>query len=109
MNILEGSKLCAEFLGWKKCDCPNPTETHYMYGNCNWQTIALADMTFHTDYNRFMSVYTKFRDLEFKSKGQYIIHDRYVKLLYRGIPTASLLECFESLVDGIKWYNLQKS
>lgn len=111
-DVLEGNKLCAEFLG-AECISPKTKYSYFDFGE-DWntdfpflfqQTVHSNLLQFHSDWNWLMGVVEKIEQLRHTTNYS---HD--MRLLWIEI-SGCLLRCrkeatFKAVVDFIKWYNV---
>ena len=57
------NRLCAEFLGWEKCDTVYRTVEYYNNEKVVGNATHPAHMKFHSDWNRIMEVVEKMLDI----------------------------------------------
>lgn len=113
-EILEGNKLCAEFmeaiLNENYID-----ELTYLYTQNNVPTKfssynwSINHMQYHSSYDWFMSIWIKFRNLNWYGEeycSAYSHRHRYFTFIISNkLINSSLEDSFKEMIEAIKWYN----
>lgn len=116
MNI-ENNKIIAEFLGYELEETMN--EKVFVYAipttNNNTDFFKPNELLFHSDWNWLMKVVEKIESLDYNfnitSGDATALHYHcaiYQTSIYRIDGTTKIQATYETVIEFIKWYNLQK-
>lgn len=112
LDIHEGNKLIAEFMGIPKCGRCSGDCGLYKFGSGIY--YSPDKMEYRSDWNWIMPVWKKFREINYdypngiKRDDLKNEHEHFRELIIGSLEICSIKMAFRYIVDAIKWHNKNK-